>query len=131
MRRVASWMMMVGVGFFATACATGTQVQNAPGAPIEARTQVEVTNNNWSDMRVYVDRGGVKTRLGTVTSMTTRLLAIPRVLVSPGSSVRLIADPIGAPQEFVSPTLQVHPGQRVEFTIQNHLSVSSISVWSR
>jgi hypothetical protein len=131
MRRVAGWMMMVGVGFFATACAPGTQVQSAPGAPMEVRTEVEVTNNNWSDMRVYVDRGGVKTRIGTVTSMTTRMLAIPRALLRPGSSVRLVADPIGAPQEFVSPSLLVNPGQRVEFTIQNHLSVSSISVRSR
>lgn len=112
-----------------TACAPGKSVQNGPLPPASATTRVQVTNNNWSDMTVYVERNGMKQRLGTVTSMSDRMFRIPKVFMSSSGSVRLVADPIGSRDTYMTSPVQVWPGQTVGFTIQNHLAISSITVW--
>jgi hypothetical protein len=133
MTRLTTRLAAAALALSFTACASGPAAgpQTAPAAPLGSQAQVQVTNNNWSDMRVYVERSGMRQRLGTVTSMGTRTFDIPRTMLSGASSVRLIADPIGANQGFVSHPLQVSPGQQVNFTIENQMSISNISIWNR
>jgi hypothetical protein len=90
---------------------------------------VRVTNNNWSDMIIYVLKGGTRTRLGRVPSLSTVELKLPRTIVGIGSEFEIAADPVGPEQAFRTGSIHVEPGQWVEFTIQNHLEVSYYSIW--
>ena len=116
----------------ATAACSGAG-ENRPDGPLppDASTTVEVTNRNWSDMVVYAVRAGTRHRLGTVTSMTTRQLRVPRGLASGGSGVLLVADPIGGREYFNTGRIMVGPGQQIQLTLENHLPLSNYSVWTR
>lgn len=96
---------------------------------LAAGTIVEVTNNNWLDAVVYVVRLGVQQRLGTVNSMTSRRLEVPSPLVRHGADLRFEVHPIGTTQSMITDPIAVAPGQRVRFTIQNHLAVSDFTIW--
>lgn len=97
--------------------------------PAETKTTVQVTNHNWSDMVVYAVHNGLRVRLGMVTSMSSRRMAVPRNLALATGDFRLAVDPIGSSQGFVTQPLQIRPGSRIEFNIQNNLPISSYSVW--
>lgn len=116
------------VAFTLTACAGGKSAQNGPLPPDGKTSSVEVRNNNWADMTVYLERNGTKQRLGTVTSMAKRRFKIPGSFLTNSGSVRLMADPIGSAERHVSSPVQVWPGQTVAFTIENHLAISSVLV---
>jgi len=99
-------------------------------APRMKPTTVAVTNNNWSNVTVYLLRGGARYRLGMVNSMSTAVLRVPTVAVSAQGDVQLMVDPLGSTRGYVTPNLMVSPGDKIEFTVQNHLPVSSVSVWN-
>lgn len=128
---------VLAIGTLLGACApsTGRSLTSdgpTPGpAPRRVNTTVAVENNNWSAMTVYVLRGSSRVRLGMVTSMSSAVFKIPASLLNTGADVRLVADPIGSSQVFVSPNVQVREGERIELSLQNHLAVSSVSVWGR
>jgi hypothetical protein len=111
------------------ASATGTtQSQNANAA--SERTMIRVNNHNWSDMTVYLVRNGARMRLGSVSSLGTRMFEVPTsLLMSAGDEVRLVADPIGSTRVFTSPPLLLAPGQRAEWRLENSLALSSF--WIR
>jgi len=115
-----------------TACASG-KPSAGPASPSPAgkSAQVQVTNNNWADMNVYLERAGMKVRLGTVTSMGKRVFGVPKAFLNSTGDFRLVADPIGAREVHVSQPVQVWPGQMVDFRIEDHIAISSISVWER
>lgn len=108
------------------AASSGDGEQPAP----RAETTVRVDNHNWSDVAVYVVRTGTDTevRLGTVTSMTQRRFKVPHSVLPDGGAVRLIADPIGSDSRYVTPPVQVNPGQHVNWRVENRLNLSSVSV---
>lgn len=123
----------VAFAIAATAGACSTSAA-APGDDIfspQRATTVEVTNNNWSDMRVYAVRLGMRYRIGTVPSMTTRRLDLPRSLAGVGRDVQLLVDPIGGSRSFTTGPMRVSSGEWIEFTIENYLPVSSYAVWAR
>jgi hypothetical protein len=43
--------------------------------------------------------------------------------------LRLLADPIGSSQVFVSQPIHVQPGQQVRFRLENNVQLSSYSVF--
>lgn len=110
-------------------CAANSGAQGGPviGATDEAR--VQVSNHNWADMTVYVIRNGMRQRLGTVTSMASRVFRIPPTLVNASGDLRLLADPVGSTHTYTSSSVHVWPGQTVDFKIENHLAISSVSVF--
>lgn len=128
MNTTARAALVLALSLLLSACgsAAGPGVENTPGGE---RTTVRVTNNNWADMVVYVVRSSMRVRIGTVTSMNTQNLQIPSSAVRGGSSVRLQISPIGSREQFLTPPIQVSPGQRIDFQIQNHLAISSVAVW--
>ncbi len=108
----------------------------APGAveasPVRrAPATVRVTNNNWADMNVYLVRGTARFRLGTVSSMSTQIFRVPAGAMGGVGGLRLLADPIGSSNGFLTPAVHVSAGERVDFDIQNQLPISSVSVWGR
>jgi hypothetical protein len=122
--RVTSTLIL---GLALSACASGGPRSGA--MDFMEQTRVEVTNQNWADMRVYVVRSGNRFRLGTVSSMSTEVFRLPRSLSSSTAALQLIADPIGSREMHMTQSLNIVPGQLVSFRIENHLAISSVSVW--
>jgi hypothetical protein len=111
----------------APACAaSGPGVEDGMPAPV---TLIEVQNNNWADIVVYAVRNGMRTRLGMVTSMTRERFALPASVFASTGDVQLLADPIGGGRPYLFPPVTVQQGQRVELRLENHLPLSSLSVW--
>lgn len=94
--------------------------------PRDGPVQVAVENNAYLDMHIYVYYSGGQSRsLGMVSGLSRRTLVIPNQVVQTLSGIQLFADPIGTSQGYLSQTLLAYPGQRIRFTIQNLLSLSS------
>jgi hypothetical protein len=117
-------LLVLAVG----ACSMGGG-EGSADAPSRPATTVEVQNNNWMDMVIYVVRSGMRVRLGMVTTMNRASFRVPNFVAGASTSVRLEAHPIGSNQRFVAPAVQAWPGQTIDLTIQNHLAVSSVTVW--
>ena len=92
---------------------------------------VRVTNNNWSNMTVYAVRGITRFRLGMVTSMATEVFRLPAALTGGAAGVRLLADPIGGSEQFLTPAVFVTHGEEVKLELENQLQISTVSVWGR
>jgi hypothetical protein len=90
---------------------------------------VEVENHNWSDMVIYLDRGQLSRRLGTVTSQSTAIFSFPFLQLGNTGNARLRADPIGNLRSFSSEDLNVQPGQTIKWTIENDIDRSFLGVY--
>ncbi|HUE95618.1 MAG TPA: hypothetical protein VMN39_03115 [Longimicrobiaceae bacterium] len=110
-------------------CSMKNQPQTEPESGELAEARVNVMNNNWLDMVVYAERGGMRIRLGTVTSMTREMLTIPQNVLVSSSGIRLIASPIGSSANYATYPFDVWPGDTVEFKIENNLGTSNVSTW--
>jgi hypothetical protein len=103
----------------------------APGPAVAATSPVmlRVSNYNWMDVVVYAVQGGTRVRLGQVTSMSNASFRLPARMVDNGvQGVRLMVDPIGSTEGWQTEGISVHPGQQVQFNVQNSLSFSSVLV---
>lgn len=128
MRRLARAIPLVlGVAVLGGGCATRGGAER-PSERSESAT-VHVQNHNWSDMHLYVFAGGQRFSLGLMTSNTSREFELPRAAFGAARNLVFIADPIGSVVAYVSDEVFVQPGDRVEWTLQNNLAHSSISVF--
>lgn len=133
----AAAVAVMAVAVFSGACAPATGVGSGSYAPEElfpgrkAPPVVRVTNNNWSTMTVYAVQGTSRFRLGMVTSMSTAVLRIPASILASASGLRLLADPIGGSETFQTPAIHVSPGDEVQLDLQNHLPISSYSIFAQ
>ncbi len=108
---------------------TASEEKSETPAAVSERTTVRVVNDNWHDMTVYAVRSGYRRRLGTVTSFTSRVFALPRAFLVPSDELRLIADPIGRRGAFVSEPLLVNAGDVVEWRLLNNIRLSNIFIY--
>jgi hypothetical protein len=90
---------------------------------------VEVDNHGWHDAAIYVVSGGVMTRVGTVTGVSSRTFIVPSERVRATGDFRLIAHPIGTTGGLSTEQLLVRPGQLVRWTLEQHLPNSSVGVY--
>jgi hypothetical protein len=83
-----------------------------------AETTLEVTNQWFADMNIYVVHSGQRLRLGLATGNATTDFVIPRAIVN-GQSIQLrfLADPVGGMHAHVSEEITVSPGDAVQLTI--------------
>lgn len=93
----------------------GRSQQTGPD-PAES-AMVQVQNQGFSDMVVYVVNGGQRIRLGLATGNSTKTFDIPRHLVRGGGTIRFLADPVGGNRTPVSEEMTVQPGDIVTLTI--------------
>lgn len=132
MTMLRTLIAVLAIGVTTAGCApAGNSYRSTPSPEGRKATTVAVENNNWATMTVYAMRGASRHRLGMVTSMNKARFRIPSSLMAGGQELRLMADPIGSSQVYVTEAIQVRPGERVELTLQNHLAISSVSVWAR
>lgn len=112
--------------FLLPSCAS---TRGGPASPPGPVTVVEVQNRNWADITIYVIRSGMRQRLGSVVSMTTERLKVPAGVLSGSEGIRLHVEVLGSRDAFTTEAIQVQPGDRVQFDVENHLAISSYSVW--
>jgi len=79
--------------------------------------RVEIDNQNYSDMDVYLLDRGTRVLIGSVTGLTQATLMLPKGANSTDGRVQLQADPIGAVTPIRTPQLLVAPGEKVYWTI--------------
>jgi hypothetical protein len=91
---------------------------------------VTVKNSNWMDVDVFAVRGTARSRVGSVTGLSTATFRVP-VDYAPDGSLQLLVDPIGSDATYLTEKIAVNPGQRVELTVTSVLRMSTFSVWSR
>jgi len=97
------------------------------GKAPSGETVVQIDNQNFNDMNIYLLDEGNRVFLGAVNGLSTGTLAIPRAAGSSSFRVRLLADPIGSSIPITTPSLSVGPGQTVYWTIGTTASNSFAS----
>jgi hypothetical protein len=124
-RRLA-WLLLVLAS--SAPLADCSLFRRAAGGKHAAKIVVEVRNDNWLDMNIYLVRNGNQERLGTVGSFGRGTFRLDASRLQSGD-VRLKADPIGSNVIYVSPVLIVNPGQTVRLHVMNSLSLSTVAVY--
>src|SRR5687767_7148314 len=104
--RVGRYLVLFLLLFFGGACKTRPGDQ----APVPVPTSLRVENRNFLDHTIYVLRGSERIRLGVATGSSTTTFRIPANLVFGGTSLRFMADPIGARGQPVSDEIMAHAG---------------------
>lgn len=117
----------------ASGCATSgsTRTSWESVRRVDRRVTLEVDNNNWSDVIVYVVRYGNPVRLGRVRSMGRETLRVPPVYTTGAAPLRILLRPFGSKEGVELDPITVQPGQRIALTVQNHLQISSFFILSR
>jgi hypothetical protein len=88
-----------------------------PG-PERGPATLEVENQNFLDMTIYVVDGGVRQRLGEARGNSTTSFTIPERFIHGGASpLRFLADPIGEEGRPVTEEIVVEPGDAVKLVI--------------
>jgi hypothetical protein len=108
---LALWLVL-------TACHSSSSADDAAPAPTRGSAALQVENQGFLDMTVYVLEGAGRQRLGVARGHTTTQLTIPEHLVRGGAgTLKFYCDPIGGQGLPVSDEIVVEPGDTVELTI--------------
>lgn len=134
-RSTFSWLAAALVPLVLAASACGG-FGRQPGTPNPVADEdqrdpditVRVQNNAWSSIHVYAVTGGQWESLGVVSSQNSSDYTLSRAMLGGRGEIRLVADPIGSNQGYFSDPILIEPGDRVEWTLQNNLSLSSVFV---
>ena len=91
---------------------------------------VDVRNQNFADVTVYVGRGGAWQRIGNVIGNTTEDMQIPSALISPEANYQFRVHAIGTPddEDYVSQPVMAMEGDVIVLTVAPALSMSSWSI---
>lgn len=108
-----------------------TAVAHGSSSTSSAAAVLHVENYNWMDVVVYAVQGTSRIRLGQVTTMGSADFRIPERFLSSSDNVRLLVDPIGSTEGYMTDAIVVRDGQRVSFSVQNALQFSSVQVGGR
>jgi hypothetical protein len=122
--------LLVGAALLTvSACASPRSTTQAANGSVAspASVGVDIENNNFSDVDVYVVSEGLATRLGTVTGNTTAHYNLDPSFL-PTDQLRLVATPIGGNGRASSGPLNVSPGQTIHFTVAPRLRQSFADV---
>jgi len=124
MRRLLAGL--TGLAALTLGCGTGRATPSEPtpqpatekpAKESHGETVVQIDNQNFNDMNIYLLDADTRVFLGAVNGLSTGTLAIPRAASSSSLRVRLLADPIGSSIPITTPSLSVGPGQTVYWTI--------------
>lgn len=115
MHYTARWITLIclslGVASIAAGCRTGGARHSSEDANLV--TTIEVDNQGFNDMTVYVINGGARTRLGIAPGNRKTTLTIPAYLVGVTTFMRFFADPIGGNRTPVTEEIDVSPGDQL------------------
>jgi hypothetical protein len=110
------------------AAAASPPTPAAPAAEPRLPIALRVTNSNWSDVRIYVVRGTLWMRLGTVTTNSTVDFQIPADFLSGSGGASIVADPVAGRAHWSTPLPAISEGDEFEVVIENFLQYSHLVV---
>jgi hypothetical protein len=121
------WQLRLGlIGLLGLSAACGAS--RAPRTSTEVspsnEISVQIDNQNYSDMEIYVVRSGQRWLLGRAGGLTKTTLTI-RNTVGGDGRVRLVAQPTGGAAPISTPTLVVPQGQSIFWTIGSDPTTST------
>ena len=115
---------MIALLGLSTACGASRSTVASEPAPSSNDLPVQIDNQNFSDMDIYVVRDGQRWLVGHAGGLSKTTLVI-RDAVRPAGRVRLLAEPIGGVRTVVTPSLIVPPGEGIFWTIGSNLGTST------
>ena len=121
----------VAHAFATTGCArhkTDAPLAAHPAPEPRLPVALRVTNSNWSDVRIYVVRGTMWMRLGTVTTNSTVDFQIPADFLSGAGGASIVADPVAGRAHWSTPLPAISEGDEFEVVIENFLQYSHLVV---
>ena len=122
---------MLALALAAVACrrshasAAGPAVSASPA--VEAVT-LRVDNHFRADVAILVQRGSVRSRLGTVVTAATVTFRVPSTYVGDTGGFYLIADPVGA-SGIRSERIVVRGGERITWSLESDLARSTLGIF--
>jgi len=127
--------VLVGAALALTACASGRgrplatsgKSRQAYVPEAERVIHVQVTNNRFEELRVYVrDDQGELRNLGSVASQHRRRFKLDAGMVGQGNRTYvLLADPVGSREALRSDPLSVSPGETAYWIVGSRPELSS------
>lgn len=96
------------------------------GGEANREIRIEVVNDNYADMNIFIMGDGSNLRLGNVTGNTTATFTLNPDRISPSLGLRLLADPVGSREAFLSDAVTVQPGSIIVLNIHPDLPQSFI-----
>ena len=111
----------------ATACAPR---HRSPAAAPPEPVEVTVNNSNYLDVDVFAVRGTSRSRIGSVTGLSSATFQVP-AHYAPDGNLQLLVDPIGSDATYLTDKIAVSHGQHIELTVTAVLRMSSYAVWSK
>jgi hypothetical protein len=106
----------------AAGASDSTTVVNLPVyLTVESHARVNVV--------LFVVRGGIRHRLGTVVAASTQRFEMPRDAIRDPAGFSLLGEPIGGDPPGHTDLLHVLPGQRIVWTLEANLTRSSVAVY--
>lgn len=109
-----TWIALAASLAFVSACGSS---RSGGQDTTRLETFVEVDNQALLDMTIYVVRGGQRVRLGMATGLSRTRLTIPSGIVFGATTLRFLADPVGARATPVSEEISVREGETVVLRI--------------
>jgi hypothetical protein len=100
-----------------------------PELPDTQSVVLQVQNNNWADIIIYVVHDGRRTRLNSVTATKNSSLIIPPNMIGQVGDLQLVARRVGANDRYISQTISIRTGSTIVLTLESDLRRSSVAVW--
>jgi hypothetical protein len=107
--------LILALAITSLGCRTGSAAHTIDDGP--ARTTIDVQNEGFNDMTVYVLVNGSRTRLGIAPGNKTTELTIPGYLLAGTTFMRFVCDPIGGNRTPVTEEVDVSPGDQLVMII--------------
>jgi hypothetical protein len=102
--------------------------EDAGPSPMGDGFELTLNNHHWLDVNIFVQHDGEASRVTTVTASSSQSLILPGWLLGDSKLVRIIAEPVGAQDSYVTDLLRVDPGQSVELNVESTLATSNYSI---
>jgi hypothetical protein len=96
--------------------------------PTTGEVAIRIVNHNFSDVVIYLDERGHRSRLGLAGGENTTLFFLPWRRVASGS-LRLLGDPVGGSTLLRTDVLSIRAGSLVVWTIESSLAQSNAAVY--
>lgn len=103
------------------------QAATSPKSP-DRGIPVVVENDNFNDVTIYAMTGSATYRLGTVTGIQTDTLRMRQAYLA-GGPLRLLVDPIGSLDAYLSDPVVVDQRSEVQLDVGQTLALTTISTW--
>ena len=105
---------IVAVLLLSAACGPRVNAERPEPRP---KTTVQVRNQNFQDMNVFLLSAGQRIRLGMVTGLSTQVFTLPEDIVRVSAQLQFELHPIGGRRNPISETITVMPGDQIVLTI--------------